>query len=139
MSELFQTRPVNKNVQKEVYNLSLFVKDHEYYIDCFSNTKIRLSTFRAAIFEVPTTFPSLSFTSIPVNSSWFLIRTTLQMFAVAGGQQENFAFLSLFDNWLMFEKKRNATRFFPGEAFPLLTYHKHRKWSGYLGNHSAHR
>ena len=43
----------------------------------------RLVTFLAAIFEVPTTFPSFSFTWIPVNSSWFLIRTTLQMFAVA--------------------------------------------------------
>ena len=44
---------------------------------------ISLFTFLAAIFEVPTTFPSFSFTSIPVNNSWFLISTTLQMFAVA--------------------------------------------------------
>jgi len=46
----------------------------------------QLYTFRAAIFDVPTTFPSLSFTSIPVNSSWFLISTTLQMLAVARRQ-----------------------------------------------------
>ena len=69
-------------------------------------------TFRAAIFEVPTTFPSLSFTSIPVNSSWFLIRTTLQIFAVARGRKENFVSLSLFDNWLMFDKKQTATAWF---------------------------
>ena len=62
-------------------------------------------TFLAAIFEVPTTFPSFSFTSIPVNSSWFLISTTLQMFAVATRRErennwwKNFepAFLSLFN------------------------------------------
>ena len=63
-----------------------------------------INTFRAAIFEVPTTFPSLSFTSIPVNSSWFLIRTTLQIFAVARGREEKIVSLSLFDNWVMFDK-----------------------------------
>ena len=55
----------------------------EYGVVSFSLWVMSLVTFLAAIFEVPTTFPSFSFTSIPVNSSWFLIRTTLQMFAVA--------------------------------------------------------
>ena len=91
-------------------------------------TPAHVSTFRAAIFEVPITFPSLSFTSIPVNSSWFLIRTTLQIFAVARRREENFVSLSQFANWLMFDKKRTGMWFLHGAAFLLLsrgvTHHK---------------
>ena len=59
--------------------------------DCITNVcsfQCDFFTFRAAILDVPTTFPSLSLTSMPVNSSWFLISTTLQMFAVARRQEK---------------------------------------------------
>lgn len=44
----------------------------------------RALTCLAAILEDPTTFPLLSSTSMPSDSSLCLIRPTLQMFALAG-------------------------------------------------------
>lgn len=49
-------------------------------------------TCLAAILEDPTTFPSLSSTSIPSDNSLCLIRATLQMFALAeDGEREEAA------------------------------------------------